>query len=376
MSRSTHVVTFSLSQAGSFQKPAGSYRYCYVADMPLTAQGQILIGFDDHAPDMPFYRGDGWQVCDGDALFEKVTILTPALTGTLTLIFSQADIVPKVSGGASGAADTRRLMEGWWLPHGSGAIGGALVLGGIGSNDGAFFDAATKSGTGNNPQLNVRGLRCAQCLPSNTPGTSGVHHYIAWPWQRLRDERPLGAGGARLFSPVGDRVVSFNFEALLRLDAVSSGKGVVCGMQFVQGNGTLANLSTGVAGFGIVNDGVVGAASWWAFVVRGIDGGPLAQQNLPKPTGFDVTDWCKFRIEVADADPLLGRDGRVNIYQNDQPALSFGDNDMPAFPPSWNGGIGNRTGFDVILNDGNPQADALCFARAHYWVDSILAGTP
>jgi hypothetical protein len=368
--RSPKVVTFLLT--GVLQTlPVGAYLHVKVGSMPAAAAGLVLLGLDDGPPEIPLSPGDIWRSCDGSPI-TKLSVMSPALGGALVLVLSNEDAVP-FSGSGGGGGDARRILEGWWLPHQTGGAGGALTISGLGVNNGLFFDSFSATGvTGLVPQLTVRGLRCGQCRPLAN-GSSGAHLAVAWPWMRRVDELPLGAGGRKLGGRLGARIAAFNVAFDLLLDGVPSNKALGSGLQFVQGDGTIADLGGVVAGFGIVRDGVAGAAGWWRFVARAVDAGALTiSRALPTPAGVDATEWIRVRLEVADADPVAGHDGQVNVYLNETPVLSFAD--MSLFPPSWNGGAGTRTGFDVILIDGSPQADALCFARGHWWLDSVIGG--
>jgi hypothetical protein len=373
MSRSYKVIPVDLT-TGAPTAPVeiGAYKYLYVASMPPGAEGAVLIGIDKDSADFPLRTGLVLGACDG-APIARAQLASPPFAGLLLLAACNEDLRP-FSGGsaATGAADLRRVMEQWWLPGKSAAAGGAFEVTGWPATD-PFWSASNLAGAGLAPIMTVRNMRCALALPQ-AGGQSGFIGLFSWPWARLRAEP--GVGGGTLLARTHPRVLSFNLEMLLRCDGQGASHavgGLATGMQLLQSDGTKANLAGNIAGFGIVRDGVAGALAWWRFVACALDGAGLSiNVPLPRPLGADVRRWARFRIEVADADPVSGREGRVNVYQDDVPVLAFGDADMPNFPPSSDGAL--RTGFVWQLVNQSLQADALLWARGHWWVDAVLGG--
>jgi len=319
-------------------------------------------------------EGRYFDHCGEGDVFRHISISSPAQSGDLEILCANADALPFDSGGGGGGAsvDLRRPLEAWWMPHIGTAAGSPFDVNGLPSSM-PFFNAVATGGAGTPPVISIRSIRCGVCVPNG--GTSGYQGAYSASWMRIFNE--VGGVTAPLLSRLHARVKAFNIEALMRCEATGNshgGAGTGTGLQLMQGDGTaVSSLAGGIAGFGVVRDAVAGANAWWQFVTRAIDAGGLSVFALPKPVGGVVTSWCKFRVELIDADPVAQINGMVNVYVNDIPALSFRDADMMLFPPT-NNIAGVRTGFDWKFVAQCVNADTLNFARAHYWIDTVPGG--
>lgn len=369
--RDYSVLEFDLASNVKPRRDSLAYKYAFVSKLPAVAAELVKVRIDGGDP-ITIARGDRLTACAGGAI-GVIEVVAPQLSGTLEITLSNEGLVPLASGGAAGGADApRRLVEAWWLPHLPAQAGDPFQAAALPAGA-PFWSVVNSAGAGLPPVMASRGMRCAQAI-TGAGGASGFLGSPAWPWQRKRVE--VGVTGASMLSRVGARILSFNVEFLLRCDGQGNshgGAGLGTGLQLLQGRGTAANLSGGVAGLGIVRDNVAGAGAWWRFVACAIDGGGLTiDLPLPQPAGFDVRKWTRARLELVDADPIAARDGTVNVYLDDAFALGF--DDMASFPPASDGAL--RTGMDFQCIGESLQADCLFWTRGHWWIDSVIGGAP
>lgn len=365
--RSLKVLSFDTTSAIANAGPRPiECKYLKVHSVPNGGDNVILYRVDG-GDWILAHQGDVLKACAGDA-FSQLEVQSPALAGAIVFLAGNDDAIPLAGSSPASAPGSSKLLEAFWLPHLSVGAGDHMDLNVAALPGGApFWSAVNIGGLGTMPVITVRGARCALSI-TNAGGSSGFIGSPSFSWQRLRAEP--GAGGATTLSRMLPRMAAFNIAFDLRCEGQGNshgGAGQGTGLQLLQGQGTAASLSGNVAGFGVVRDGAAGAGAWWRFVARAIDAGALTvDQALTKPAGSDVRKWCRFRIEIADADPIAGRDGLVNVYQNEIQVGAF--NNMVLFPPSSDGA--NRTGLDWQVIGESLQADALTWSRGHWWFDS------
>jgi hypothetical protein len=371
--RSGTIEVFPLTEDSTvtpiIREVRGAFRV-FVSKLPDGAQGvRLLIDGTDYGE---VQRGDYFDNCEGKDVIRTIAISAPAQSGEAEILLANQDCLPFPGGEGGGTGDLRRIVESWWGPHLSVGAGAAMSVQPEDSLPSSvrFWGAVASAAGGANPVLSIRTIRCAVCRPNG--GTSDGRLYYSPSWIRKYNE--VGGVTAPLLSRLHPRYHSYNVEFLMRCEGDGNshgGGGQGTGLFLMQGDGGPARLSGNIAGFGIVRDGAVGG--WWRFVSRFADAGALLIDD-PLPSIGVVTDWCKFRVELIDADPVTRTQGKVNIYQNDIPVLSYRDADMDNFPPP-NGIATTRTGFDVNIGAECANVDTLNFARGHYWIDSQDGGT-
>lgn len=367
--RDYQVVVIDLSADHSVtpvRKDSLKYKHVFVADLPPAAVGLVKIGLDGGDP-IPVAAGMRLSACTGSP-FTDIEVMSPAVGGTLTLVLSNEDVVPFASAGsASGGTTLRRILEWMWYPlTPTGAASPFDQVGHTAAGVPFQMWGTETGGAGLVPVIDVRGHRCGRCRPNG--GSSGVLCSASFPWQRLLAE--AGGGGGTIFSRLTPRLASFTIAANLRNDGTGA-KSLGTGLQLAQGRGTQENISGGNAGFGVVRDGVAGAGGWWRFVSRAVDAAGLTIDDaLPRGAQLDVRTWTRFRVEVAEADPKLGRNGVVSVFVDGTLFRRY--TDMTLFPPAWDGV--DSTGLDLRLIDEGATADALCFSRARVAVDAFTNG--
>ncbi len=360
--RDYQVLTFDLSTGQPPRADQLTAKNIFVADMPDAANGEAFIALDGGEA-IPVRRGDRFTVCDDNNLVKSITVTSSPLSGSLILLITSGDIVPLASGGSAAPASLARLLDLTWLPHQPVAAGQPFIVDGLAGS--ALFPLLWTV-EGNAPKMNARGHKCGDLRPGG--GTSGVLSAISFAWQRKLIEP--GAGGAQLFHQLAARTVSYRVGCALFCESTNA-KTIGSGLQIAQGRGTQENLSGNTAGLGIVPDTNAGATSWWRFIARAVDGGPLTiDQPLPRPLAGTRNGWGHFGIELVDANPLTGQDGRVNVYQGGIPV--FSSSNMNLFPPASDGV--DSTGFDVRVVDQGADADRVFFSHFHQAIDAAIGG--
>lgn len=352
--RDYSVLLFDLSSAANRGRDVDC-KYVFVSQLSAAALEQVQLAIDGGNP-ITIARGDRLTSCTGGTI-RRIEVVSPIIGGTLELLLSNEALVPLASGGAgSGAAD--RILDVWWLPHNPCGSGDPFVVDGIG---GGGLWPLLFSIEGNAPAMNVRGHRCGELRPAGAQ--SGVLSAISFPWQRLIAEG--GAGGVTMTDRLARRVLAQRVSVNLRCASTGAKVPEGAGLQIAQGRGTLENLSGNNAGMGIVPDLVAGAASWWRFVVRPLDGAGLSVNvALPRPAGADRTQLARFGLELVNPDPRVGKNGTVNVYCNRVLVQSF--TDMSLFPPACDlAGPPASTGFDVRVIDQGANVDAVYFDHFH-----------
>lgn len=299
MSRSPKVLTFPLSvntMAAPLIKDVGSYRYVFIADLPASAQGLVLLGFDDGPAELPVYRGDRWQACAGQP-FSKVSIRSPALVGTLTLVASEEDAIP-FAGGASnsqGPVVSRRVV---WPPPGILGIASAFTTSGeaLGGQSLVLFDAAGTNMNlfGDDPLGPLGGQLAA---PKST--TLSAHSCYL----------PLLTGKLNAAMHPGQRVFRWRVAARLQGAAGTPGTAFNVMLMVAQAGQPLFGPGSNNPGVGISGDGT----GKWQYVSRTAPGLPIQEAvqlsvNAVDRTVFElvvvaatVTAPAEFQLWVNDA---------------------------------------------------------------------------
>lgn len=338
-----------------------NHKYIFISRLSSALNGLVRVRLD--GTDMGFAKeGRRYDACEGE-VYREMAFFHPALAGEMEVLACNGDSIPSDGGGGDlNGATLRRVLDLWYgptlpaqnmsaPPFNGFAVGGAVV---------PMFTVET-AGFGAQPLVTVRGHRCIICQP--TAGASGLLATYSHPWQRLRLEG--GGGGAQLASRLSARWNSMKVSALLRRDGLGA-KSIGTGLQLAQGRGSQENISGGNAGAGIVADG----ADWWQFVARAVDAGPFTITDpLPRIPGFDALAWCRFGLEVVDADPIAGIEGSILVTVNGVPFASYA---AANFWPAFNGA--DSTGTDIRLIDEGANADALCFSHVNIAVDSFSGG--
>lgn len=300
MSRSPNVLTFPLNvdtTLNPVSKEIAGYRYLFVADMPASAQGLVFIGLDDGPVDIPVYRGDRWgDGCTGRDL-QKVTVKSPALVGTLTLVASKEDAIPFAGGASSGLGPivSRRIL---WPPPGILGIASAMTTSGeaLGGNLVVLFDAA---GAGTN--MNLFGDQASAPLggqliaPKST--TLSLHSCYL----------PLVIGAVLAAQHPGQRVFRWRFALRLQVAAAAT-VSTNATLMVAQAGQPLFGSGSNNPGMGLAGDG----AGKWKYVSRTAPGAAI-QDSVALP--FAVTDHVVWELVVLAATPTTPAE--FQLWAND-----------------------------------------------------------
>lgn len=341
------------------------FRFVAVAQLPDGFSG-VEVALDDDGTFIPINGLIGGLKACSDEGWRRIRVRNNPTSGLLKLLCTNEPVPLIGAGPTGGGATLRRLFECYHHPLTPAQAGGAFDGTGHGPGGAPFagFLATEVGGAGLVPVTSVRGHRCIHLRPN--AGTSGVLCAVSFPWQRLLAE-PTGFGatlGTRRFP----RLASYRVDVALRREAAAPGKTVGTGLQLNPGNGTLENISGGNAGIGIVGDG----ADWWQLVARAVNAGPFTVvEAVPRVTP-DCTRWLSVGLELVDADPANGRDGKVIAHVAGVPFASF--TDMSLFPPAFDGVV--ATGLDVRVIDEGAAADSLQYSDFHVAIDSVAGGGP
>jgi len=346
-----------------------AHRHLWVADMPAAAAGLVLLGLDGGPAEIPLTPGLRLTACDGRD-FETVTVATPAVGGTLTLIFTGDDAVPFVGSGAPGAAALWQLDVVWpsisrTVAEGGPFDTGADAFGGPHNADYAFWDAAVL-GAG------------ASSLMSRMHNNELICGYVSrgglGAATRAMDGASMNPALTRQAWPAAFRMPDHSRLWWLQfLMAWNAGAvpGPESGIQFivsagVVGGWNVAALNTGA--FGLVGDG---AGGMQFFAKRGA--GSYVATPLVWPNALSEVVLVDVLIRAAGGNGAA----RLDVLLNGVGAIARDWEAGTTLPEYAHGTVANSNKFVPVIQANDAAVTTLAVGRTRFRVGRLdYAGVP